>query len=182
MTTTVSATYPLPTPDLPLNAITAATAAAVEANVANAQVTFAAAAAPQGTVGSDITLGTFHVAVDEPPALGGDHAAPNPVEFYLASLLSCQVVTYRFWAQRLGIEVDSLSARAEGDLDVRGFFGLDDAVRAGYTQIRVVVDVAGPETAERYRELQEAVDAHCPVLDLTLNPTPVETTLNVTAA
>ncbi|NMO04614.1 OsmC family protein [Gordonia sp. TBRC 11910] len=182
MTTTISATHPLPSADLPLNAITAATAAAVEANVANANVVFSAAAQPRGTVGSDVTLGTFQVAVDEPPALGGEHSAPNPVEFYLASLLSCQVVTYRFWAQRLGIRVDSLSARAEGDLDVRGFFGLDDAVRPGYTEVRVIVDVAGPETDERYRELQEVVDAHCPVLDLTLNPTPVVTTLNVGSA
>lgn len=181
MTTTVTATYPLPSADLPLNAITTATAAAVEANVANAQVVFSAAAKTEGTVGSDIALGQYHVRVDEPPALGGDNTAPNPVEYYLASLLSCQVVTYRFWAQRLGVQIDSLSARAEGDLDVRGFFGLDDAVRPGFTEVRVVVDVAGPEAPERYRAVQQAVDAHCPVLDLTVNPTPVTTSLNVTS-
>lgn len=180
MTTTLSATYPLPTADLPLNAITTATAAAVEANVANAQVLFSAAAQTQGTVGSEITLGQYRVQVDEPPALGGDNTAPNPVEYYLASLLSCQVVTYRFWAQRLGVQVDTLSARAEGDLDVRGFFGIDESVRPGFTEVRVVVDVAGPETPERYRQVQRAVDAHCPVLDLTLNSTPVTTSLNVT--
>ncbi len=33
------------------------------------------------------------------------------------------------------------------------------------------------ETAERYAELQRAVDAHCPVLDLSTAATPVETTL-----
>ncbi|WP_419216334.1 OsmC family protein [Gordonia sp. CPCC 205333] len=171
----------MPSADLPLNAITTATSAAVEANVANAQVLFTGTVRPQGTVGSDITLGSYHVQVDEPPALGGENTAPNPVEYYLASLLSCQVVTYRFWAQRLGVEVDSLSARAEGDLDVRGFFGLDDSVRPGFTGVRVIVDVAGPESEERYRELQRAVDAHCPVLDLTTRQTPVVTTLNVEA-
>ncbi|GAB17738.1 hypothetical protein GOEFS_038_00050 [Gordonia effusa NBRC 100432] len=183
MTTTVSsAIHPLPTADLPLNAITVATSAAVEANAANAHVLFTGAAQPTGTVGSDIELGQHHVRVDEPPALGGENTAANPVEYFLASLLSCQVVTYRFWAQRLGIEVDSLSARAEGDLDVRGFFGLDDSVRPGFGAVRVIVDVAGPETEERYRELQRAVDAHCPVLDLTANPTPIVTTLNVGAS
>ena len=39
----------------------------------------------------------------------------------------------------------------------------------------------GPESAERYRELADAVDAHCPVLDLFSNPTPVERRLAVTA-
>lgn len=160
-----------------LNTITDATRAAVADNPAAAAVVFKASARPEGTVGSEITLGTYRVHVDEPPSLGGQHTAPNPVEFYLASLLSCQVVTYRFWAERLGIQVDSLSATAEGDLDVRGFFGLDDNVRPGFQQNRVTVTVSGPDTDERYRELQEAVDAHCPVLDLTTGATPVHTEL-----
>lgn len=164
-----------------LNAITDATRAAVADNSAAAAVVFKASAEPEGTVGSAITLGKYQVHVDEPPALGGQHTAPNPVEYYLASLLSCQVVTYRFWAERLGIQVDSLRASAEGDLDVRGFFGLDESVRPGFQQIRVTVNVSGPETAERYRELQEAVDAHCPVLDLTTGATPVHTQLIIGA-
>ncbi|SHS75675.1 Uncharacterised protein [Mycobacteroides abscessus subsp. abscessus] len=60
---------------------------------------------------------------------------------------------------------------------MRGFFGLEDSVRPGFQQIRVTVTVAGPDTDARYRELQEAVDAHCPVLDLTTGTTPVHTTL-----
>lgn len=60
---------------------------------------------------------------------------------------------------------------------MRGFFGLDDNVRPGFQQIRVTVNVSGPETAERYQELQDAVDAHCPVLDLTTGTTPVSTQL-----
>ncbi len=94
-------------------------------------------------------------------------------------MLSCQIVTYRFWAQRLGIEVSSLSASAEGDLDVHGFFGLNPTVRPGFQEIRVTVDIEGPATEEQYRELQRIVDEHCPVLDLTVEPTPVRTTLNV---
>lgn len=160
-----------------LNAITDATRAAVADNPAAATVVFKASAQPEGTVGSAIALGKYRVHVDEPPGLGGQNTAPNPVEYYLASLLSCQVVTYRFWAERLGIQVDSLSASAEGDLDVRGFFGLDDSIRPGFQQIRVTVTVSGPDSDERYRELQEAVDAHCPVLDLTTGSTPVRTQL-----
>jgi uncharacterized OsmC-like protein len=160
-----------------LNAITDATRSAVADKPAVATVVFKASAQPEGTVGSEITLGKYSIHVDEPPSLGGQNTAPNPVEFYLASLLSCQVVTYRFWAERLGVQVDSLSASAEGDLDVRGFFGLDDSIRPGFEQIRVTVTVSGPDSDERYRELQDAVDAHCPVLDLTTGTTPVHTRL-----
>ncbi|RMI32220.1 OsmC family protein [Nocardia stercoris] len=161
----------------PLNAIVDATAAAIAEDAARAQVVFRASGTPEGTVGSSISLGQYTIRIDEPPVLGGAGSAPNPVEAYLAALISCQVVTYRFWAQRLGIVVDDLTIEAEGDLDVRGFFGLDDTVRPGFGAVRVQVRLHGPETADRYRELQKAVDAHCPVLDLTTNPTPVTTTL-----
>lgn len=158
-----------------LTSVVTATQDAVAQDAANAQVVFRASARAHDAVASTITLGKFSVEVDEPPALGGESTAANPVEYYLASLLSCQVVTYRFWAEKLGIRVDDISARAEGDLDVRGFFGFDDSVRPGFGEVRVVVTITGPESQERYVDLQEAVDAHCPVLDLTRNQTPVQT-------
>lgn len=92
------------------------------------------------------------------------------------------MVTYRFWAARLGIRLDDVEIDAVGDLDVRGFFGLDDEVRAGFGDIRLDVRLTGPESPERYAELQQAVDAHCPVLDLFTNPTPVATTVITTVA
>ena len=160
-----------------LQAVVAANHDAVSEDPAKAAVVFRAEARAHSAVASTVALGRFEVEVDEPPALGGENTAPNPVEYYLASLLSCQVVTYRVWADKLGITVDGISARAEGDLDVRGFFGFDDSVRAGFGEVRVVVTLTGPESRERYLELQEAVDAHCPVLDLTRNATPVRTVL-----
>ena len=160
-----------------LAGIIAATGEAIAADDANAKVVFRASSKAHDAVASTVTVGKYQVEVDEPAALGGANTAPNPVEYYLASLLSCQVVTWRFWAEKLGIAVDDISARAEGDLDLRGFFGLDDTVRAGFGEVRIVVTVTGPETDDRYRELQAAVDAHCPVLDLTRNETSVQTTL-----
>lgn len=162
-----------------LAAIIDATEQAVARKPANARVVFSASARPEGVVGSVTTARGHTLAVDEPPTLGGSDTAINPVETYLAALLSCQVVTYRFYADKLGIELDELALSAEGDLDVRGFFGIDDAVRPGFTEVRVTVDISGPESQERYRELADTVEAHCPVLDLTTNPTPVTTTVRV---
>ena len=110
-------------------------------------------------------------------ALGGADAAANPVQYALASLGSCQAITYRFWAAQLGVELDTLSVRVEGDLDLRGFFGVDDEVRPGFTAVRVEVTLAGPESEQRYAELAKAVDEHCPVLDLFKNPVPVSRAL-----
>jgi hypothetical protein len=41
----------------------------------------------------------------------------------------------------------------------------------------LTVAIQGPETAEKYAELQQVVDQNCPVLDLFANRTPITATL-----
>jgi uncharacterized OsmC-like protein len=163
--------------DEALRGIVDATTAAVSADAGNAAVVFSAAGNGADGVATDIRIGRHEIQIDEPPPLGGADAAPNPVETALAGLLSCQVVTYRFWAAKLDIPLDDVQIETEGDLDVRGFFGLRDDVRPGFGDVRVKVRLTGPASPEKYRELQAAVDEHCPVLDLFANPTPVSTEL-----
>jgi len=119
------------------------------------------------------------LAVDEPMMIGGTDAGPNPVELVLAALGTCQAITYRVWAAMLGIALDDVRFETEGDIDLNGFFGLRDDVRPGFTGIRHRVILVGPETEERYRELVEAVDRHCPVLDIVANPVPVAREMEV---
>lgn len=152
-----------------------ATASAVADNPANAAATFRARGEGVGPVATTLRIGRHVVQVDEPASLGGEDAAPNPVETALAGLVSCQVVTYRFWAAKLGIDLDTIDVSVEGDIDVRGFFGLDEAVRPGLGEVRVKVTLGGPESGERYEELARQVDEHCPVLDLFTNQTTVKT-------
>jgi uncharacterized OsmC-like protein len=155
---------------------------AVADDPANAQALFSAQGTLVGVTEVDIRTGAHTFTVDEPPALGGADVAANPVQYALASLGSCQAITYRFWAAQLGISFDTLTVRVEGDLDIRGFFGFDDTVRPGFTAVRVELIVAGPESAERYAELAAAVDEHCPVLDLFKNPVPVTRAIATAAA
>jgi uncharacterized OsmC-like protein len=160
-----------------LTTLIADTRKAVADDAANAQAVFSAQGTLVGVTEVDIRTGEHTFKVDEPPALGGADVAANPVQYALASLGSCQAITYRFWAEQLGISFDSLSVRVEGDLDVRGFFGFDDTVRPGFSAVRVHVAVSGPESAERYQQLAAAVDEHCPVLDLFKNPVQVTRTV-----
>ena len=160
-----------------LTTLIADTRKAVADDVANAGVVFAAQGTLVGVTEVDVRTGAHTFKIDEPPALGGADVAANPVQYALASLGSCQAITYRFLAEQLGIAFDSLTVRVEGDLDIHGFFGFDDDVRPGFSAIRVEVAVSGPESPERYRDLAAAVDEHCPVLDLFRNPVPVTRTL-----
>jgi uncharacterized OsmC-like protein len=126
-----------------------------------------------------VQLGNHSLRVDEPPALGGGAQGPNPVELALASLGSCQAITYQVWAALQGVQVDRIDVRVEGDLDLRGFFGVDQSVRPGFGAVRVVLSVSGPESEERYRALQREADRYCPVLDIFQNPVPVSTVFEV---
>lgn len=152
---------------------------AIGAEPVKAKAVFKVTGDLAGLTEVDLSARGHAVKVDEPQALGGQDLAANPVEYALIALASCQAITYRFWAAKLGIELDGLEVTAEGDLDVRGFFGFDEGVRPGFIGVRLEITPTGPETAERYQELAEAVDAHCPVLDLFTNPTPVQRKLAV---
>jgi uncharacterized OsmC-like protein len=160
-----------------LDTLIADTRKAISDDAASAQAVFAVHGTLVGVTEVDIRTGAHTFKVDEPAVLGGADAAANPVQYALASLGSCQAITYRFWAAQLGVELDTLSVRVEGDLDLRGFFGVDDEVRPGFTAVRVEVTLAGPESEQRYAELAAAVDEHCPVLDLFKNPVPVSRAL-----
>jgi uncharacterized OsmC-like protein len=117
------------------------------------------------------------VDADEPRSIGGSDTAQSPVELLLTSLATCQAVTYRLWASELGIPLDRIGVEVEGDLDLRGFLGVAEDVPAGYAGLRIAITLEGPAGDERYRELADAVDRHCPVYDVLARPVPVERTL-----
>lgn len=167
------------TRDETLRKIVLANRVAIESDVANAKVAFRVHGTGDDQVATTVRTARHTATVDEPDALGGRDTAPNPVEYALAALASCQVVTYRFWAAKLGIQLDEVQVDAEGDLDLRGFFGLDGSIRSGFTEVRLQVTLDGPEAPQRYADLQQAVDDHCPVLDLFGHATPVRTELKV---
>lgn len=151
----------------------AATTEAVGNDAANAQVVVRTKGHLTGQIESTFRSGKHQVVVDEPGALAGNDAAPGPVDYAVIALASCQAVTYRFWAEKLGIQLDDIEVSVEADLDLQGFFGLDDAVRPGFSNVRVEVTPIGPDPS-RFSELAEAANAHCPVLDLFSNATPIE--------
>ncbi len=121
-----------------------------------------------------VSIRGFSVEVDEPPALGGKDKAPNPAEYALAALATCQEITYRLHADALGIPLNDVSVKLEGELDLRGFFGAARGVRPGFQRITGSVSFDSTASDDELARLKQVVDAHCPVLDLFRNATPVQ--------
>ena len=149
-----------------------------DANAAKAR--FGSQSSLQKGLRSEIKIRQHSLTVDEPASLGGSDSGPNPVELILGALGSCQEITYRAYATALGIPLDSVSVTIEGDIDLRGFFAVDDSVRAGYEAIRGTVHLESSASEEQLQLLRNAVNAHCPVLDIIAKPVPVELELEVT--
>jgi uncharacterized OsmC-like protein len=86
--------------------------------------------------------------------LAGNDEGANPVEHLLHALASCLTTSMVAHAAVRGIEIEELESELEGDIDLRGFLGLDLNVPKGYTEIRAKFRVrARPEDLDRIREL-----------------------------
>lgn len=152
---------------------------AVAAEPGNAAVRISADCKLVGVHEVDVQLDGHAIKSDQPAMLGGNDRGSKPVEIALAALGSCQAQTYRFWSEKLGIHIDDITVDIEGDIDIRGIFGLQEGVRPGFGGVRMNVSIRGPESRERYEELHRTVNAHCPVLDMFTVPVPVTTAISV---
>jgi uncharacterized OsmC-like protein len=83
----------------------------------------------------------FVVDNGEPPVLLGTDHAPNAGEWLLHSLVGCLTGTVAYHAAARGIEIEAIESKIDGDIDLRGFLGLSDEVRKGYSAIRVAMRV-----------------------------------------
>ncbi|MCZ6454212.1 MAG: OsmC family protein [Alphaproteobacteria bacterium] len=150
----------------------------LRANPDKAVATFVADSRQVQGLQSETKIRNFTITVDEPESLGGTDTGPNPVELILGALASCQEITYRAFAEALEIPLDNVSVRIEGDLDLRGFFAVNDNVRAGFQDIRGIVELDSSASEEELAQLRKIVDAHCPVLDILRKPVPVSLEVN----
>lgn len=92
-----------------------------------------------------------------------DGSGPSPLEGLLASLAACEIITYRHCAVELAVKLDHCAVEVEGTLEPHCGEDASDAASVGVSNIRLVVSVEGPETAERYRQLADEVERHNPL-------------------
>ena len=130
----------------------------------------------------EVRSGDHSMTIDELEMLGGTNQGPNPVEVVLSALGACQEITYRLYADKLEIPVTGVEVEVLGKIDLCGFFAVDDNVRPGYTDVMANVKIESTASDEDIQRLIEAVDAHCPVLDIISNSTPVKINVEKVAA
>ena len=100
---------------------------------------------------------THTIVADEPCELLGSDCAPNPQELLMAAVNSCMTVGYVAGAALRGITLEKLEIRTRGQLDLRSFLGLSDAVPPGYEAIDYEVLIKGDGSPEDFQEIHQTV-------------------------
>jgi len=121
----------------------------------------------------------FSIDVDEPLELGGSNAFANPQEYLIAALNACMTVGYVAQCAVRGITLESLEIETNGDIDLRGFLGLDPNVARGYESLSYTVRIKGNGTKQQFAEVHEAVMATSPNFANISKPVALKPTLVV---
>ena len=141
---------------------------AIEADAGKAQVGFDVVTRWKGQTRSETTVEGFTMAgkriprshtivADEPCELLGTDGAANPQELLMAAFNACITVGYVAGASLKGIDLESLEIRTRGELDLRGFLGLSDAVPPGYEHVDYEVRIKGNGTPADFEEIHQTV-------------------------
>jgi uncharacterized OsmC-like protein len=109
----------------------------------------------------------------EPAILLGDDQSASAGEFVLHALAGCITSTFVMHATARGIRVDEISTSLEGDVDLRGLLGLDDAVTPAFSAIRVKINVKADCSDDELDDLLAYSKAHSPITQTLSRPVPV---------
>jgi cytochrome P450/uncharacterized OsmC-like protein len=116
---------------------------------------------------------TYEFDVDHPECFASEDNGATPVEFVLVGLVGCLTAGVAAVAQYRGIQLRSVTATIEGQMNVLGILGADPEIRNGFeaVTVRFAID------ADASREDLEAVIAQSQkrsaVFDIVTNPTKV---------
>ena len=113
-------------------------------------------------VGDQVVARDFTIKADEPLQLCGTNQFANPQEYLIAALNACMVVGYSASCAHEGIELTELRIETEGNIDLRGFLGLDTTVKPGYEELRYTVYIKGNATPEQFEKIHRNVMATSP--------------------
>ncbi len=113
---------------------------------------------------------SFMINSDHPTVFAARDTAPTPPEIVLSALASCLTAGVASVAQHRGIQLNSVKAHAEGDVDVRGIPGMDPDIRNGFGAIRVRFEIDADASEDDIRALVAQSQKRSAVFDLLTNP------------
>ena len=111
--------------------------------------------------------------VDHPECFASEDHGATPVEYVLVGLVGCLTAGVAAVAQHRGIQLRSVAATIEGNMNVLGILGADPDVRNGFESVTVRYDIDADATREDIEALVAQSQKRSAVYDIVTNPTNV---------
>ena len=121
---------------------------------------------------------TFKFDADHPEVFASEDRGATPVEYVLVGLASCLTAGIAAIAQHRNIQLHSVTATIEGDMDIQGILGVDEDVRNGFGGITVTYAIDADAKREDIEALVAQSQKRSAVYDIVTNPTNVKVVVN----
>lgn len=120
----------------------------------------------------------FTFDADHPEIFAAEDRGATPVEYVLVGLASCLTAGIAAVAQNRNIQLRSVTATIEGDMDLYGILGIDDKVRNGFGGIKITYKIDADAKREDIEALVAQSQKRSAVYDIVTSPTNVTVVVN----
>jgi len=121
---------------------------------------------------------SFSYTADHPEVFASEDNGPTPVEYVLVGLTTCLTAGVAAVAQNRNIQLKSVKASIEGDMNILGILGGDPEVRNGFNDIPVHFDIDADASPEDIEALVAQSQKRSAVFDVVTNPSNVSVSVN----
>jgi uncharacterized OsmC-like protein len=121
---------------------------------------------------------TFTFDADHPEVFAAEDHGATPVEYVLVGLASCLTAGIAAVAQHRNIQLRSVTATIEGDMDIQGILGIDSDIRNGFGGIKVTYKIDADAKRDEIEALVAQSQKRSAVYDIVANPTNVTVVVN----
>jgi uncharacterized OsmC-like protein len=116
---------------------------------------------------------TYEFDVDHPECFASEDNGATPVEFVLVGLAGCLTAGVASVAQLRGIQLRSVTAAIEGDMNILGILGGDPDARNGFEGVTVRFTIDADASRDDVAALIAQSQKRSAVFDIVANPTKV---------
>lgn len=114
---------------------------------------------------------------DQPKNLGGGGTRPGPLHYCFFGLVSCYTATFAAMASMMGIRLQKLTAKLEGNLNFSRIFGLSK--EPVMEEIRIALTVESDAPKEKLEEIEKLAYERCPAVFALTEKVKLNTSLEI---
>ena len=130
-------------------------------------------------IACSIEVGQAIVDAQAHTGVGGPGTAACSGDLLLGALAACAQLTCQLVATAMGIRVEEINVKVEGQMDLRGTLGISKDVPVGFQDIHAKFEIRAPQaTTEQLKLLQEKTEQYCVIMQTLVAPPPIRTTWN----